>query len=1014
MSLFIVVHNVSAQNPDILWQKTLTKDTNPIKSISIAEGKYVAVLKGNEIVILDYNTGDSIKTFRKPNSDSYPNDLFIDTIFLGHYGDRLYTFVSAPSTAGTFYNDVYLRSWDISSGTVYKDIPMGSINYYGFYLVPIPKYLGVGKFTFSQSLNGKFVAVTSFSNCDFGYMPLYSIGGVSIRLFNTDDSTMVFNNFGPTSNSTYYFTRKGNGNSTYQSGKSGDALLSHSGNYLLNNLSCGYYTYGERIDQGWSASAGLVALSPLFPSYAYTSFIKKYLFSSNDDFLMFDNQLYDFPPTRPIRTVSKTGFVFLSDDNHMLAFKQADGVAAISNIETDTWEKKYKGDSLIENIIQINASLTAFATTTNNRITLWKIPADLQQANLTADFSLQKATFEIGDTIVCSNRTYPFKRGNHYYWNFGDGSPISKEIHPSHIFKDPGTYMVTLEALDTLGRVNTITKKVIVKNFKVSPLALWVNRSSSKAINSVRFSPDGNLLVSGSSDGSVKVWGFQKGELVNTVNTTSPISSALFMKDGKSVAVTQLLYMKSPDGIFISNDSYLDYYISYFSIWNFTGNTFSQKYSFAPQLVGTAEGPPKYVSIQNYSGVSELSGDNQTLLFGHRLTIDWCKETPDKVQSGKTPSFYTLAHYNDSRGNLIYYNTLTMNYRYQIPSVSPSISDPQFGAVHSLQICPNNLDYLSIIEYPKKEFSLLFRNIISDNILRQIPVTATSMRISPDKYHLLTNTGLWDIYDSVLIKKINLPKVFEYHPDGIHVFTLMPDSTIGIFNIITDSYEYFYPKQPTALTSLAVAPDGKHITSGSIDGYIVLWDIPVLLKPSIKADFNTALLNRKKLRTTDTVAFINTTLPVNNSFDFLWDFGDGSTSTERNPHHKYTKAGSYTVTMSVWQDGKMIDKISKHQYISIVGIVSAVEQETIGLLSNFSVVPNPSYGETTLSYTLSQPSPVQIRITDVLGREVSSWSLNEQVGEHSILWDGGAGAGMYYCTFSIGGIIRTLPFVVLR
>jgi PKD repeat protein len=31
---------------------------------------------------------------------------------------------------------------------------------------------------------------------------------------------------------------------------------------------------------------------------------------------------------------------------------------------------------------------------------------------------------------------------------------------------------------------------------------------------------------------------------------------------------------------------------------------------------------------------------------------------------------------------------------------------------------------------------------------------------------------------------------------------------------------------------------------------------------------------------------------------FLWDFGDGSTSTERHPQHTYAAAGTYTVTLA--------------------------------------------------------------------------------------------------------------------
>ncbi|MCD6361981.1 MAG: PKD domain-containing protein [Armatimonadetes bacterium] len=33
-----------------------------------------------------------------------------------------------------------------------------------------------------------------------------------------------------------------------------------------------------------------------------------------------------------------------------------------------------------------------------------------------------------------------------------------------------------------------------------------------------------------------------------------------------------------------------------------------------------------------------------------------------------------------------------------------------------------------------------------------------------------------------------------------------------------------------------------------------------------------------------------------------WDFGDGNTSTEKNPVHRYTKKGNYTVTLKVWDN----------------------------------------------------------------------------------------------------------------
>ena len=38
---------------------------------------------------------------------------------------------------------------------------------------------------------------------------------------------------------------------------------------------------------------------------------------------------------------------------------------------------------------------------------------------------------------------------------------------------------------------------------------------------------------------------------------------------------------------------------------------------------------------------------------------------------------------------------------------------------------------------------------------------------------------------------------------------------------------------------------------------------------------------------------------IGNVTAWKWDFGDGSTSTEQNPQHAYTRAGDFVVTLEV-------------------------------------------------------------------------------------------------------------------
>ena len=69
--------------------------------------------------------------------------------------------------------------------------------------------------------------------------------------------------------------------------------------------------------------------------------------------------------------------------------------------------------------------------------------------------------------------------------------------------------------------------------------------------------------------------------------------------------------------------------------------------------------------------------------------------------------------------------------------------------------------------------------------------------------------------------------------------------------------------------------------------------------------------------------------------EWLWDFGDGSTSTQQNPTHVYAHAGNYTVTLTVTSSdcggGVFTDTVTMKAYIVIAAPKDTDELEPANL-----------------------------------------------------------------------------------
>jgi PKD repeat protein len=101
----------------------------------------------------------------------------------------------------------------------------------------------------------------------------------------------------------------------------------------------------------------------------------------------------------------------------------------------------------------------------------------------------------------------------------------------------------------------------------------------------------------------------------------------------------------------------------------------------------------------------------------------------------------------------------------------------------------------------------------------------------------------------------------------------------------------------------------------------------------------------------------------NNSFwgtEYLWDFGDGTTSTEKNPTHYYAADGSYTAKLTVknWCSSKTYEQ----------AVVIGVSSTTVLAADVFRVLPNPTSGSFILD--LKNDGEATMRLTRLDGKLV--------------------------------------------
>ncbi len=138
------------------------------------------------------------------------------------------------------------------------------------------------------------------------------------------------------------------------------------------------------------------------------------------------------------------------------------------------------------------------------------------------------------------------------------------------------------------------------------------------------------------------------------------------------------------------------------------------------------------------------------------------------------------------------------------------------------------------------------------------------------------------------------------------------------------------------------------------------------------------------------------------STSWLWDFGDGTTSTEQNPVHTYATEAVFEVTLTTNQCA-FTENVG-------TGLFTGIDENES---SQITIYPNPANGYFQIKWTEVVPSPYRLNITDLSGRLILE--TNWESGAERTIQIGNLPAGIYIVDLELenGDVVEREKLTVL-
>lgn len=132
---------------------------------------------------------------------------------------------------------------------------------------------------------------------------------------------------------------------------------------------------------------------------------------------------------------------------------------------------------------------------------------------------------------------------------------------------------------------------------------------------------------------------------------------------------------------------------------------------------------------------------------------------------------------------------------------------------------------------------------------------------------------------------------------------------------------------------------------------------------------------------------------------YEWDFGDGNTSTDISPVHKYASEGDYDVTLTTTNNNSCSAETTNQISVS-------TDIEETDVVSPFAVFPNPFREEANIAYELEKGGNVSIEVYHLNGKRLTSLVNQKQAkGTYQYTFGTPDASGVYMVRMVIDGYV---------